>query len=72
MVLLARLAVDRSEHGKGPGAQLDELSRDFTVVAWDAPGVGGSSDPPEGHRHHRSAKRYGRSIADAFTAALLA
>jgi pimeloyl-ACP methyl ester carboxylesterase len=28
--------------------QLDELSDDFTVVAWDAPGAGGSSDPPEG------------------------
>lgn len=27
--------------------QLDELSDDFTVVAWDAPGAGGSSDPPE-------------------------
>jgi pimeloyl-ACP methyl ester carboxylesterase len=27
--------------------QLDDLSRDFTVVAWDAPGAGGSSDPPE-------------------------
>jgi pimeloyl-ACP methyl ester carboxylesterase len=27
--------------------QIDELSRDFTVVAWDAPGAGMSSDPPE-------------------------
>jgi len=27
--------------------QLDELSDQFTVVAWDAPGAGGSSDPPE-------------------------
>lgn len=27
--------------------QLDDLSDDFTVVAWDAPGAGGSSDPPE-------------------------
>jgi pimeloyl-ACP methyl ester carboxylesterase len=26
--------------------QLEELSDEFTVVAWDAPGVGGSSDPP--------------------------
>jgi pimeloyl-ACP methyl ester carboxylesterase len=25
--------------------QLDELSDEFTVVAWDAPGYGGSSDP---------------------------
>ena len=27
--------------------QLEGLSADFTVVAWDAPGAGGSSDPPE-------------------------
>lgn len=27
--------------------QLDELCDEFTVVAWDAPGAGGSSDPPE-------------------------
>jgi pimeloyl-ACP methyl ester carboxylesterase len=27
--------------------QLDGLSDDFTVVAWDAPGCGGSFDPPE-------------------------
>jgi pimeloyl-ACP methyl ester carboxylesterase len=27
--------------------QIDELSDEFTVVAWDAPGVGRSSDPPE-------------------------
>jgi pimeloyl-ACP methyl ester carboxylesterase len=27
--------------------QLEELSRDFTVVAWDAPGTGRSSDPSE-------------------------
>lgn len=36
--------------GDGPATwrhQLDELSRDFTVVAWDAPGAGRSSDPPE-------------------------
>ena len=26
--------------------QLEELSDEFTVVAWDAPGFGGSSDPP--------------------------
>jgi pimeloyl-ACP methyl ester carboxylesterase len=31
-------------------AQLDELSSDFTVVAWDAPGAGRSSDPPEWFR----------------------
>lgn len=36
--------------GDGPTTwrhQLDDLSRDFTVVAWDAPGAGQSSDPPE-------------------------
>lgn len=27
--------------------QIDALSDEFTVVAWDAPGFGGSSDPPE-------------------------
>lgn len=27
--------------------QIDRLCDDFLVVAWDAPGVGGSSDPPE-------------------------
>jgi pimeloyl-ACP methyl ester carboxylesterase len=27
--------------------QLDDLCDDFTVVAWDAPGAGRSSDPPE-------------------------
>jgi pimeloyl-ACP methyl ester carboxylesterase len=27
--------------------QLDDLCDEFTVVAWDAPGTGGSSDPPE-------------------------
>jgi len=29
------------------GSQIDALSGDFTVLAWDAPGSGGSSDPPE-------------------------
>ncbi len=28
--------------------QLEGLSDEFTVVAWDAPGCGGSDDPPEG------------------------
>lgn len=28
--------------------QLEELSDQYTVVAWDAPGCGGSSDPPDG------------------------
>ena len=27
-------------------AQLDDLSDAFTVIAWDAPGCGGSADPP--------------------------
>lgn len=30
--------------------QLEELSDEFTVIAWDAPGCGGSSDPPEPFR----------------------
>jgi pimeloyl-ACP methyl ester carboxylesterase len=36
--------------GDGPATwrrQIDELSAEFTVVAWDAPGAGRSSDPPE-------------------------
>jgi pimeloyl-ACP methyl ester carboxylesterase len=39
--------------GDGPGTfrrQLDELSDRFTVVAWDMPGSGRSSDPPEAFR----------------------
>jgi pimeloyl-ACP methyl ester carboxylesterase len=30
--------------------QLEDLSDAFDVVAWDAPGTGGSSDPPESFR----------------------
>jgi len=30
--------------------QIDELSDELTVVAWDAPGMGRSSDPPESFR----------------------
>jgi pimeloyl-ACP methyl ester carboxylesterase len=30
--------------------QLDALSDEFTVVAWDAPGCGGSADPPGSYR----------------------
>lgn len=30
--------------------QIDDLSDEFTVVAWDAPGFGGSADPPETFR----------------------
>jgi pimeloyl-ACP methyl ester carboxylesterase len=36
--------------GTGPTTwrpQLDALADEFTVVAWDAPGAGASSDPPE-------------------------
>jgi pimeloyl-ACP methyl ester carboxylesterase len=36
--------------GDGPttwGRQLDGLSDEFTVIAWDAPGAGRSTDPPE-------------------------
>ena len=29
------------------GRQIEALSDEFTVIAWDAPGTGGSSDPPE-------------------------
>jgi pimeloyl-ACP methyl ester carboxylesterase len=39
--------------GDGRGTwrrQIDELSEEFTVVAWDAPGAGRSSDPPESFR----------------------
>jgi pimeloyl-ACP methyl ester carboxylesterase len=30
--------------------EIEDLSDEFTVVAWDAPGSGGSSDPPETFR----------------------
>jgi pimeloyl-ACP methyl ester carboxylesterase len=30
--------------------EIEELADEFTVVAWDAPGSGGSSDPPESFR----------------------
>lgn len=36
--------------GDGPSVwrhQIDDLAADFTVVAWNAPGAGDSSDPPE-------------------------
>jgi len=35
------------QDGRAWRPQLDALSDDFTVVAWDAPGCGRSSDPPE-------------------------
>lgn len=31
-------------------SQLDGLSDEFTVVAWDAPGAGHSTDPPDWFR----------------------
>jgi pimeloyl-ACP methyl ester carboxylesterase len=34
--------------GRAWTPQLRELAGDFDVVAWDAPGAGGSEDPPEG------------------------
>jgi pimeloyl-ACP methyl ester carboxylesterase len=56
-----RIAYERAGHGSplvllhgyvgdGPTtwrSQLEALSDEFTVVAWDAPGAGRSSDPPE-------------------------
>jgi pimeloyl-ACP methyl ester carboxylesterase len=30
--------------------QFDELADTFAVIAWDAPGCGGSDDPPESFR----------------------
>lgn len=41
--------------GDGPSTwrrQIDDLSDEFTVIAWDAPGAGDSSDPPESFRLH--------------------
>ena len=29
------------------GSQIESLGDEFTVIAWDAPGAGGSTDPPE-------------------------
>jgi pimeloyl-ACP methyl ester carboxylesterase len=39
--------VGNSQEWRG---QIDELSDAFTVVAWDAPGSGQSSDPPASFR----------------------
>jgi pimeloyl-ACP methyl ester carboxylesterase len=73
-----RIAFER--HGSGPplvllhGAvsdsrdwrrQFDALGADFTVVAWDGPGCGRSSDPPEGFQM----AEYGACLA-GFIAAL--
>jgi len=40
-------------------SQLDSLSDAFTVVAWDAPGCDGSSDPPEHFRMAEYAECHG-------------
>lgn len=37
-------------HSREWRRQIDDLSDEFTVVAWDAPGAGRSSDPPETFR----------------------
>lgn len=46
LILLHGFAGDHREWSH----QIEDLSHDFTVVAWDAPGSGGSSDPPESFR----------------------
>ena len=46
-LLLLHGAVSDSRVWRG---QLESLSDSFTVVAWDAPGCGGSSDPPDHFR----------------------
>jgi pimeloyl-ACP methyl ester carboxylesterase len=48
--------------------QLDGLSDDFTVVAWDMPGCGGSADPPE----HFRTRDYADCLAAFITALGLA
>jgi pimeloyl-ACP methyl ester carboxylesterase len=42
--------------------QIDDLCDEFTVVAWDAPGAGRSSDPPESFRLGDYADRLARFI----------
>lgn len=42
------------------GPQLDDLDDEFDVVAWDAPGCGGSDDPPESF----SMEDYADSLAE--------
>jgi pimeloyl-ACP methyl ester carboxylesterase len=44
--------------------QIDALSDEFTVVAWDAPGAGGSSDPPESFGMIGYADCLARFVAD--------
>ena len=45
--------------------QLDELSDEFTVIAWDAPGAGASADPPDVVRHGRLRRLPGRRSSTA-------
>lgn len=45
-------------------AQLADLSDEFTVVAWDAPGCGGSADPPETFRLPEYADRLAGLVAE--------
>jgi pimeloyl-ACP methyl ester carboxylesterase len=37
-------------------AQLDDLSDEFTVIAWDTPGCGQSADPPDTFRMRQYAE----------------
>jgi pimeloyl-ACP methyl ester carboxylesterase len=78
-VEVAGLRIAYQRAGKGPGlallhgafsdcrawrGQLDGLSDEFTVVAWDAPGCGRSADPPLGF----SAGDYADCLAAFITA----
>ena len=45
------------------GSQIDALSDEFNVVAWDAPGAGGSTDPPEDFGMDAYADLPGRATA---------
>jgi pimeloyl-ACP methyl ester carboxylesterase len=45
--------------------QIDDLSRDFDVIAWDAPGCGASSDPPEAFSMAQFADCLGVVLEDA-------
>ena len=66
-VMIGELRIAYQQAGEGPPLvllhgilddsrvwrrQLDALSDEFTVLAWDAPGCGASSDPPDGFRLH--------------------
>ena len=72
MLLHGAMADNRDWH-----LQLADLARDFTVVAWDAPGCGGSFDPPDdfglayagwagslGREEAERRRRWGHSVAD--------